>query len=75
MVLLGLAPEIAARRQDMLTHLNGMPTQEQNQLLAVYWHVAQSGAVTEEFGKDLREITAAIKRTQFAQEAVGFQLS
>ncbi len=74
MILLGLPPEIAARRRDMLEHLNKMPIGEQNQLLAVYWHVANNGDVTDAFCEDLKEITAAVKRVQFAQEAVGFQM-
>ena len=74
MVLLGLPPEIAARRQDILEHLNTMPTEEQNQLLAVFWDIARNGDVTEAFCEDLKEITAAVKRVQFVQEAVGFPM-
>ena len=74
MILLGLPPEIAERRRDMLEHLNKVPFEEQNQLLAVYWQVAKNGDVTDSFCEDLKEITAAVKRVQLTQEAVGFHI-
>lgn len=72
MLFVGLSPQVAQRRPDLVFSLMRMSISQQNEFLGVMWEIVRITPVTSLYRRDLGELTAAVKRTQILEEATGF---